>query len=183
MKKYYKDRIVLQNGDITTVEVDAVVNAANSSLMGGGGVDGAIHKKGGSEILEECKDIRTHRYPEGLPAGKAVITNAGKLPAQYVIHTVGPVWNGGNDGEEKTLAEAYVNCLSLASETGLKTIAFPAISTGVYGFPKQRAAEIAYREISGFLASHNLPATVYLVFFGESDEQVFAETIATEGLE
>jgi O-acetyl-ADP-ribose deacetylase (regulator of RNase III) len=183
MKTYFNGRIVVQSGDITTVDVDAVVNAANSNLMGGGGVDGAIHKKGGPDILEECKEIRTHRYPEGLPAGKAVMTGAGKLPAQYVIHTVGPVWNGGNNGEDRTLAEAYVNSLSLASETGLKTIAFPAISTGVYGFPKQKAAEIAYREISEFLSSHNLPTTVYLVFFGESDEQIFIDTIATEGLE
>ena len=183
MRKYFHDRFVVQSGDITTVEVDAVVNAANSSLMGGGGVDGAIHKKGGSKILEECREIRSHRYPEGLPAGKAVITTAGQLPSSYVIHTVGPVWNGGNKEEEKTLADAYGNCLSLASETGLKTIAFPAISTGVYGFPKPRAATIAYREITSFLESHNLPTTVYLVFFSEDDEKTFVDTIATEGLE
>lgn len=183
MKKYFNDRIVVQSDDITTMDVDAVVNAANSSLMGGGGVDGAIHKKGGPEILEECKKIRSQRYPEGLPAGKAVVTGAGDLPAEHVIHTVGPVWNGGNSGEEQTLAEAYRNCLSLASETGLKTLAFPAISTGVYGFPKQKAAEIAYREITSFLGEHNLPMTVHLVFFGKKDEQTFVDTIATAGLE
>ncbi len=182
MKRYLNDRLQVDTGDITDSKVDAVVNAANSTLMGGGGVDGAIHRKGGAEILDACKEIRSHRYPEGLPAGKAVITTAGKLSADYVIHTVGPVWNGGNKDEEKTLAEAYRNCLGLASETGLKSIAFPAISTGVYGFPKQKAAVIAFKEISSFLENHNLPSTVSLVFFSEKDEQLFIDTIATEGL-
>src|SRR6056297_1787715 len=157
MKKLLQDRMIVQTGDITSIEVDAVVNAANSSLMGGGGVDGAIHRRGGSDILRECKEIRQHQYPEGLPTGKAVITGAGKLPAKHVIHTVGPVWHGGNQDVEQQLEAAYTNSLPVASETGLKTVAFPGISTGVYGFPKSKAATIAYQSIKQFLSSHNLP--------------------------
>lgn len=183
MKKLLKDRVIVQTGDITAMEVDAVVNAANSSLMGGGGVDGAIHRRGGDAILRECKEIRQHQYPEGLPTGKAVITNAGKLPSSHVIHTVGPVWHGGNQDEEQQLAAAYTNSLSVAAETGLKTVAFPAISTGVYGFPKTKAATIVFQTIKQFLGSHSLPREVYLVFFSSDDEQVFLETLQTHNLE
>ncbi len=183
MKKLLKDRMIVQTGDITSMEVDAVVNAANSSLMGGGGVDGAIHRRGGASILKECKEIRRHQYPEGLPTGKAVITGAGKLPSSHVIHTVGPVWHGGNQNEDQQLEAAYSNCLSIASETGLKTVAFPAISTGIYGFPKARAAAVVYHTIKQFIDRHSLPREVYLVFFSSDDEQVFLEALHTHNLE
>jgi O-acetyl-ADP-ribose deacetylase (regulator of RNase III) len=128
-------RLIVETGNITEKNTDAIVNAANSSLMGGGGVDGAIHTKGGPAILEECRAIRRKNYPDGLPAGKVVSTTAGLLSAKYVIHTVGPVWFGGTRGEPGLLSDAYRNSLLLAKELGLKSIAFPAISTGVYGFP------------------------------------------------
>jgi len=131
--KIGKAKIRIIQGDITEQETDAIVNAANSSLMGGGGVDGAIHRKGGPKILEECKKIRETEWPDGLPTGKAVITTGGNLKAKYVIHTVGPVWRGGKYGEPELLAEAYRNSLKLAVSRGLKTIAFPAISRLPYG--------------------------------------------------
>ena len=128
-------------GDITTLAVDAIVNAANTSLMGGGGVDGAIHRAGGPQILEDCRAIVARQG--GCKVGEAVITRAGRLPAKHVIHTVGPVWNGGHKREPEVLASCYHNSLLLAEEHGLRSIAFPGISTGVYRFPKDRAAEIA----------------------------------------
>lgn len=164
-------------GDITGLQVDAVVNAANSSLLGGGGVDGAIHRAGGPEILEACRKIRGDRYKEGLPPGEAVLTTAGKMPAEYVIHTVGPVWHGGSDKEEETLGNAYRNSLQLAADKELKSIAFPAISTGVYGFPKEKAAKIAFSTIRSFLDSNELPETVILVFFAQSDMDMFIRTV------
>jgi O-acetyl-ADP-ribose deacetylase (regulator of RNase III) len=138
-------------GDITEFKVDAIVNAANPSLLGGGGVDGAIHRKGGSKILEECKVIRRTMYPNGLPTGKAVITTGGNLPTKYVIHTVGPIWRGGNHGEEMLLSETYKNSLEIAITNDLNTIAFPSISTGAYGFPKDIAAKIALTTVKKFL--------------------------------
>lgn len=170
-------RIITTTGDITTLKVDAIVNAANSSLLGGGGVDGAIHRGGGPAILEQCREIRRHRYPDGLPPGKAVITSGGKLPSAHVIHTVGPIWRGGDKGEPRILRQAYVNSLSLATQTGVGVLAFPAISTGVYGFPKELAAEIAYGCISSYLAENSLPSTVYLVFFNETDLSIFRSVI------
>jgi O-acetyl-ADP-ribose deacetylase (regulator of RNase III) len=131
--------------DITTLEVDAIVNAANSSLLGGGGVDGAIHRKGGAEILEACRKIRARQGK--CRTGEAVITTAGKLPSNYVIHTVGPVWNDGGKDKEELLANCYKNCLDLAIENNIKTIAFPNISTGIYRFPKKLAAEIALKTV------------------------------------
>ena len=168
-------RLIVSTGDITEMEVDAVVNAANSSLMGGGGVDGKIHSAGGPSILDECKEIRNKRYPEGLPAGKAVITTAGDLPSKNVIHTVGPVWQGGSSGETETLADAYRNSLTLAAETGMQSVAFPAISTGVYRFPKELAATIAYTTVREHLKRKSIPRKVHLVFFSEADTQVFVD--------
>ena len=135
------NRIQVIKGDITKIKVDAIVNAANSSLLGGGGVDGAIHRAGGPAILEECKKIVARQG--GCKTGEAVITSAGNLPAKCVIHTVGPVWNGGNNDERNKLANCYLNSLRIAVEYNLKTIAFPNISTGIYGFPKKEAAKIS----------------------------------------
>lgn len=177
MNTFADGRLEVMKGDITKLNVDAVVNAANSSLMGGGGVDGAIHRAGGPEILNECKKIRSGEYPEGLPAGEAVITGAGKLPTRYVIHTVGPVWHGGNDNEEATLQRCYENCLSLAAKNTIRRIAFPAISTGVYGFPKDKAARIAFNTITGFLNSGEVPETVILVFFAQDDMDTFLSAV------
>jgi len=135
-------------GDITTLNVDAIVNAANSTLMGGGGVDGAIHRAAGPALLEECMKIAAGRRPESpCPAGDAVITGAGNLPAKHVIHTVGPVWHGGAQGEPELLASCYRSSLMLAEKAGLKSIAFPNISTGVYGYPKEKAAETALNTV------------------------------------
>jgi O-acetyl-ADP-ribose deacetylase len=136
-------RFVLVRGDITEQDVDAIVNAANSTLLGGGGVDGAIHRRGGPAILEACRELRRTEYPSGMPAGDAAVTPAGKLAARYVIHTVGPIWHGGRSGEADVLAAAYRNSLARAAERGLRTIAFPAISTGAYGYPIEEAAGIA----------------------------------------
>jgi O-acetyl-ADP-ribose deacetylase (regulator of RNase III) len=138
--------IVLVQGDITEQEVDAVVNAANNSLMGGGGVDGAIHRKGGPRILEECKKVRADLYPEGLPTGEAVATTGGDLPAEWVIHTVGPVYSTKED-RSQLLAACHVNSLRVADELGVRTIAFPAISAGVYGYPVDEAAQVALRAV------------------------------------
>jgi O-acetyl-ADP-ribose deacetylase (regulator of RNase III) len=135
-------RIELVKGDITGQEVDAIVNAANSTLLGGGGVDGAIHRKGGPDILEECKKVRAEQYPEGLPTGKAVATTAGKLPARWVIHTVGPVFSKSED-RSQLLASCHMEALYVADELGAKSVAFPAISTGVYGYPLEDAAPVA----------------------------------------
>src|SRR3954463_5990909 len=136
-------RVVVKVGDITEESVDAIVNAANSTLYGGGGVDGAIHEKGGPEILAACRRLRKDAYPDGLPTGKAVITTGGNLPADFVIHTVGPIYGEHNGAESKLLAQAYVSCLNLAANRTLKSIAFPSISTGAFGYPKPEAAEIS----------------------------------------
>jgi O-acetyl-ADP-ribose deacetylase (regulator of RNase III) len=139
-------------GDITTLEIDAIVNAANSSLMGGGGVDGAIHRAGGPSILEECKQIIASIGR--LPTGEAVITSAGNMPSKYVIHTVGPVWRGGRSDEPELLENCYRNCLMLAMERGIRAIAFPSISTGVYGYPVQLAAGVAVKTVVGFVEAN-----------------------------
>jgi len=141
-------KIELVKGDITQQEVDAVVNAANSSLMGGGGVDGAIHRGGGPEILQECKKVRNERYADGLPTGKAVATTAGKLPARRVIHTVGPVYSKSED-RSHLLASCHTESLRVADEVGARTVAFPALSTGVYGYPLDEAAPVAVAAVKG----------------------------------
>src|SRR3954468_1846360 len=158
-------------GDITKIAVDAIVNAANSSLLGGGGVDGAIHRAGGPKILEACMAIREKQG--GCKTGEAVITTGGNLPAQYVIHAVGPIWHGGNHNEESLLASAYRNSLQLAIENNIKSIAFPNISTGVYHFPKQKAAEIAMETTKKFLESANLIKEVYFVCFDEENYKIY----------
>lgn len=154
-------------GDITKVQVDAIVNAANSGLLGGGGVDGAIHRAGGPAILEECKKIVAQQG--GCPTGEAVITTAGNLPAKYVIHTVGPVWQGGRDGEAALLASCYTKSLGLAIDNGCRSIAFPNISTGVYGYPKPAAAQVAVQAIHQFLQTLKGFEKVLLVCFDEEN--------------
>jgi len=166
--------IEIIGGDITKIKVDAIVNAANSSLMGGGGVDGAIHKAGGPEILEECRKIVAKQGR--CPAGQAVITTAGQLPAKFVIHTVGPVWHGGSENESGKLAECYRNSLKLAVENNCRTISFPNISTGVYGFPKKEAAKIAIKSVMDFLSKSDKIEKVIFVCFDKENEQ-FMEQI------
>jgi len=159
--------------DITTLKCDAIVNAANSTLYGGGGVDGAIHNAAGPELLNACRIVRKKLYPEGLPTGQAVLTGAGRLPFAGVIHTVGPVWKGGDSNEESLLASCYRNSLSIAREKGFKTLAFPAVSTGVYGYPPQKAAQTVLSVLKEFTENSQRPETVYLVFFTPSAERIF----------
>ncbi|HYK55562.1 MAG TPA: O-acetyl-ADP-ribose deacetylase [Flavisolibacter sp.] len=159
--------IDLQKGDITKVTVDAIVNAANTSLLGGGGVDGAIHRAGGPAILEDCKKIIAKQG--GCKVGEAVITTAGKLPSKFVIHTVGPVWNGGRRDEHKKLAACYRNSLHLAIDNGCRTIAFPNISTGIYRFPKDEAAKIAVQTVKKFISTTDKIEKVIFVCFDEEN--------------
>ena len=165
----------LLKGDITKLKVDVIVNAANSSLMGGGGVDGAIHRAGGPRILEECRAIVARQG--GCNSGEAVITSGGLLPAKFVIHTVGPVWNGGKKNEQELLAACYQNSLKLAIEHKLSSIAFPNISTGIYGYPKKEAAEIATTTVSIFLKQDNFISKVYFVCFDEENYQLYQSLI------
>lgn len=164
-------RISLVLGDITKLEVDAIVNAANSSLMGGGGVDGAIHRAGGPVILDECREIVARQGR--CETGNAVITSGGNLPAKFVIHTVGPVWHGGKSNEIQLLENAYLNSLKLASENGIETIAFPNISTGVYSFPKEKASEIAIETITEFLSGNDQIKKVYFVCFDHENYELY----------
>lgn len=154
-------------GDITKVKADAIVNAANTTLLGGGGVDGAIHRAGGPEILAECRRIG------GCPTGEAVITTAGKLPAKYVIHAVGPVWRGGQNNEDQLLASAYLNSLKIAEKHNVKTIAFPNISTGVYRFPKERAAKIALETVINFLKNSRVVKEVIFVCYDDENYEIY----------
>jgi O-acetyl-ADP-ribose deacetylase (regulator of RNase III) len=170
-----KTKISLLQGDITTIAVDAIVNAANSSLMGGGGVDGAIHRAGGSAILEECRKIVARQG--GCPPGEAVITTAGRLAAQFVIHTVGPIWNGGKNNEEKLLSNCYRNSLNLALENDVKRIAFPNISTGVYRFPKKEAAAIAVDTVQLFCEEHEGLKEVIFVCFDDENYAIYKQLI------
>ena len=171
--KFLDGRVVVKVGDITQEAVDAVVNAANSALLGGGGVDGAIHRAGGPAILEECRSIRATRYPEGLPTGGAVLTTAGDMPARQVIHTVGPVYGSGGPDKAEMLAQCYRTSLVLAAEAGLATVAFPAISTGIYGYPMDEAAAVSSRAIEAALGSNPSVREVRLVFFLPADAEVF----------
>lgn len=169
------NRIHIIRGDITKQEVDAIVNAANNSLLGGSGVDGAIHAAGGRQILEECMTI-VRKYGE-LETGKAVITSGGMLNAKYVIHTVGPVWHGGDRNEKTLLANAYINSLKLASESGIKTIAFPSISTGVYGFPKELAPKIAFNNVIDTLMDDEKLEEVRFVCFDDYTYKLYADLL------
>ena len=159
------DRIVTKVGDITREDVDAIVNAANSSLLGGGGVDGAIHRAGGPEILAACRRIRETQHPQGLPTGEAVITTGGRLAARHVIHTVGPIYGQHGGEEARLLAACYTNSIALATSHGLRTLAFPAISTGVYGYPKDEAARVSRAAVEAALEAHPGIIEVRLVFF------------------
>ena len=170
-------RILLYRGDITRLDTDAIVNAANSSLLGGGGVDGAIHRAGGPEILEACRKLRASHYGSGLATGEAVLTTAGRLPARYVIHTVGPVWNGGHLHEPELLTSCYRNSLQLAQENGVASVAFPGISTGIYGYPKQEATAIAVQEARQFLEQHALPQEVVFVAFDEESYALYEQEL------
>ncbi|HWD90252.1 MAG TPA: O-acetyl-ADP-ribose deacetylase [Mucilaginibacter sp.] len=170
------NRIELVNADITKLQVDAIVNAANSSLLGGGGVDGAIHRAGGKAILDECIKIRDRQG--GCKVGEAVITTAGNLPAKYVIHTVGPVWTGSNSGAVHLLAHAYENSLKLAIENEVKTIAFPNISTGIYHFPKDKAADIAIHTVNDFLSTHKQIEKVLFVCFDEENYAIYKQILS-----
>lgn len=164
-------------GDITDVAADAIVNAANSRLMGGGGVDGAIHRKGGPRILEECKRIRAEQWPEGLPTGKAVITTGGNLKAKHVIHTVGPIWRGGEKVEAGLLADAYTNSLRMAVSNELRTVAFPSISTGAYGYPIEKASRVAIEAVKRFLKTEEGLDEVVFVLFSERDLNVYLDAV------
>lgn len=172
-----KPRITLIEGDITEQAADAIVNAANSSLLGGGGVDGAIHRKGGPEILEECKKIRAEQFPEGLPTGKAVATTAGRLPARWVIHTVGPVYSKRED-RSPFLASCHAESLAVADDLGAKTVAFPAISTGVYGYPVDEAAPVAIEAIQ---TSVTAVEEVRFVLFDRSTYDAFVRALEAAG--
>jgi O-acetyl-ADP-ribose deacetylase (regulator of RNase III) len=167
-----RDRVQVVQADITTLDVDAVVNAAAPSLLGGGGVDGAIHRAAGPGLLAECRTLG------GCPTGEAKITSGHRLPARHVVHTVGPVWRGGGAGEDGLLQRCYRNSLQLAARHGVRTIAFPAISTGAYGFPADRAARIAVGEVLDFLAGSALPERVVLVAFGAESLQSYLTALS-----
>ena len=165
--------MVVVVGDITHVSVDAIVNAANSTLLGGGGVDGAIHRAGGPEILEACREIRRTEYPDGLPTGEAVITTAGNLPARHVIHTVGPIYGRHEGREAELLASCYLKSLQLAARHSLTSVAFPAIATGAFGYPSFEAAAVSSRAIAEFLEGDITLEIVRLVFFLPRDATSF----------
>jgi len=161
---FLSGRVVVKVGDITREPCSAIVNAANPSLYGGGGVDGAIHRAAGPALLAECRKIRQESYPEGLPPGQAVITGGGNLAASHVIHTVGPIWRGGHSGEPRTLADCYTNSLIVAADHKLDSVALSAISTGVYGFPRDIAAEISSKTVEDFCLNTSFPEALYLSF-------------------
>lgn len=171
-------RIQLVQDDITHQQVSAIVNAANSSLLGGQGLDGAIHHAGGPLILKECRYLREHHYPNGLQTGQATITTGGKMPAKYVIHTVGPIWHGGKQREPELLADCYRNCLKIAFDRQLASVAFPGISTGVYGYPKKEASAIAVREVQQWLVAHDFPQKVIFVVFDDENRPLYEQELS-----
>ena len=173
-------KIQLVKGDITKIEVDCIVNAANSRLAGGGGVDGAVHRAGGPEIMKELDKIRKKKG--GCPTGEVVITNAGNLPAKKVIHAVGPVWSGGSQGEARKLALAYLNSLTIADKTGLTSISFPNISTGIYGYPKHEAALIAIETISSYIKSDTEIKRIIFVCFDDESFRIYEDILQKRGL-
>ncbi|HKW62595.1 MAG TPA: O-acetyl-ADP-ribose deacetylase [Candidatus Acidoferrum sp.] len=173
LQSFVSGRVQVLVGDITKQVVDAIVNAANSTLLGGGGVDGAIHAMGGPQILAACREIRRTRFPHGLPAGEAVLTPAGRLPARYVIHTVGPITRMGKKPDAATLSACYRTSLALAAESHLRSIAFPAISTGAFGYPREAAAPVVSETIESVLTSDCIIELVRLVFYDKEDARVF----------
>lgn len=175
MRTFLNERVTVIVGDITKQDVEAIVNAANSSLLGGGGVDGAIHRAGGPAILEACRDIRRTRFPQGLPTGEAVVTTGGNLPALYVIHTVGPIYGEHRGREAELLGNCYHNSLTLAVEKNVTSVAFPSIATGVYEYPREEAAEVSSETIEKFLTNDLQLKEVRLVFFQASDAAIFLE--------
>lgn len=172
-RTYLNGRVEVVVGNIIRETVDAIVNAANASLMGGGGVDGAIHRAGGAEIALACRKLRETAYPSGLPTGQAAVTPAGNLAAKFVIHTVGPIWRGGRQGEAELLGSCYTNALAAAVENGCASVAFPAISTGIYGYPKPQAAKVSSRAVKIFLDRNSAIELVRFVFFDREDEDIF----------
>ena len=166
-------RVEVVQGDITAMEVDAIVNAANESLLGGGGVDGAIHRAAGPRLLQECREVG------GCPTGQARITNGYDLRAKHIIHTVGPVWRGGEKGEPGLLASCYRECLRLASEGRIRSIAFPAISCGAYGYPRHAAVRVAVDQVTDFLAGHEIPERVYFVCFDDRTREAYLRAMQT----
>jgi O-acetyl-ADP-ribose deacetylase (regulator of RNase III) len=194
MKEFLNGRVRVLVGDITRERVDAVVNAANSSLLGGAGVDGAIHRAGGSAILAECRELRRTLYPEGLPTGEAVATNAGDLPARLVVHTVGPVWGQHGGREAELLASCYRNSLAVAAGRALASVAFPAISTGAYGYPREEAARVASEAVAKFLTGEagtggggdehrGVLREVRFVFFSQPDADIFLRNQSFDGFQ
>ncbi len=173
LASFLSGKVQVVTGDITKQNVDAIVNAANSTLLGGGGVDGAIHTKGGSKILEACRELRRTRFPSGLPTGEVALTTAGHLPARHVIHTVGPITAIGKEPNASMLAACYRNSLALAGEQGLRSIAFPAVSTGAYGYPPERAAPVVSETIESVLSTGSPIEHVRLIFFNEADARTF----------
>ena len=174
-QEFLGGRVRVVVGDITLQKVTAIVNAANSTLLGGAGVDGAIHRVGGPQILKECEQIRRTIYPQGLPTGEAVITTGGHLPAQYVIHTVGPIYGRNEANESELLAACYRNSLLLGSEHRISSIAFPSISTGAFGYPRHEAAAISSQAIKEFLSADDVLKEVRLVFFQQGDARAFLQ--------
>lgn len=170
----FTQRISLSSGDITRLEVDAIVNAANASLLGGGGIDGAIHRAAGPELLAECRVLG------GCPTGEAKLTRGYRLPARHVIHTVGPIWRGGGVGERQSLESCYRSCLAIARDRGFRDIAFPAIATGIYGFPRREAAEIAVTTVISHLARHESPELVIFVCFDPATLEAYRKALGKE---
>jgi O-acetyl-ADP-ribose deacetylase (regulator of RNase III) len=173
LESFLSGRVCVLIGDITKQDVDVIVNAANSTLLGGGGVDGAIHHAGGPQILEECREIRRTRFPQGLPTGEAVLTGGGRLTARFVIHTVGPIVRIGKKPDAAMLASCYRNSLALAADSGLTSIAFPAISTGAFCYPREQAAPVVSQTIESFLAGTTVIERVHLVFHEVQDVRSF----------